>query len=611
MRTNRTRFMAMQLGIGSAPVKKPDPTDFIQHLQYADVDKPAYDRHMTKQESHRSIVSLLGEATKDPETFDAFMETWNTLFEQGQLEQVHSFADVEAAALTSMASAANDAAHSAVGRKVGGLLENFDGAVYLVRENGKILTQNTEAFNAYGLGTGGSLDDLPLDLSDGTEISDSIRKSLAPGRNRYDAVLKPAYGKSGRAPFTLSITPSKPIKDSTGEALVFVVDARWKTSAAGLIKREFDLTDAERALLEAFLDGQTTQDMAKNRERSHATIRTQFHSLMTKMGVSSQTELFRNALSISQFVDKIGEIAEVLRHPHRKRVDIVRPGGRSVEVTLMGDFSGKPIVFIQNAANYTFERHIEKAFYDAGLCILSVCRPGCGDTVSEPDGASMSDTFAEDIIALLDQAGHQTCLVMSSNLSARLMYGISKQIETRCHGLVQIAALVPAPYLAQQDWPMAWAKALHRALQKSSGLANFMVHAGSTAWVKMGTPAFLKLQLDSGSPVLMRLLQDESKTELQTALEITTKQGTGRLTEDVANQFKDFSEDIAATKLPILVVHGTEDHIFPIHAVRSFVDSDPARMTLLEIPEIGFGPLDTHATEIVAELCSFYARTLN
>ena len=86
------------------------------------------------------------------------------------------------------------------------------------------------------------------------------------------------------------------------------------------MRQGFRFSAQEQELLEAFLDNQTTQDMAQNRNRSHATIRTQFHSLMTTMGVRSQTELLRNALFVSQFVDKINAIAEVLRHPHRKRI---------------------------------------------------------------------------------------------------------------------------------------------------------------------------------------------------------------------------------------------------------------------------------------------------
>jgi DNA-binding CsgD family transcriptional regulator len=257
-----------------------------------------------------AIVKLLGASVNEPHQFNELMRTWNTLFEAGHWDSADSFADVEAAAITSVAAVPDAAPHAAVGRQVGEMLEKFKSPAYLVRENGLIKAQNSAAYLAFHLGAGATLADLPLSLEMDNQINTVVQSSLEPGKNRYDAILKRAYSEADDRPLTLSITPSKPIQNGEGEALVFVVDARWKTAAAGLIKREFDLTEAERALLEAFLDGQTTQDMATNRNRSHATIRTQFHSLMTKMGARSQTELFRNALSVSQFVDEIGLIAK-------------------------------------------------------------------------------------------------------------------------------------------------------------------------------------------------------------------------------------------------------------------------------------------------------------
>ena len=553
----------------------------------------------------QAIVKLISEIGEDPEKFDSVIEEWNTLFElsSGQVER--SFADVDVEAFNRSGEPSEHARHSAVGRKVADMLETFESPAYLVRENGKILTQNKAALEAFNLGAEASLDDLPLDLESDAPLADVIRDSLKPSRNSSEAMLKRAFARSNDSPLTLSITPSKPLINGQGEALVFVVDARWKTAAAGLIKREFDLTNSERELLEAFLDGQTTQEMANQRKRSHATIRTQFHSLMTKMGARSQTELFRNALSVSQFVDKIDEIAEVLRHPHRKRVDLMRPGGRSVEITLSGDLSGKPYVFIQSSANYTFERKIEQVFHDAGICMLSICQPGCGDTDPPLEGAPAQETMAQDISAVLDQLGHDKCILMTSNLTSPFLYRVSRYLPHRLHGLVQIAGPIPQSYCKADDDVLPWSKGLTRAVQTNQAMADFIIGKGVPIWIKMGPKAFINIQFRKNRALQERLTQPETFTELIRAFEVTTAQGPEVLKQELKTSFQDFVDDIKATDAPILQVHGSQDEYFPIKAARAFAEAFAPRVTLMEIPDAGFGPLDTHAREIVDQMIAF------
>lgn len=83
------------------------------------------------------IVALLGEAVNEPERFNELTGTWNTFFELGKFQEGQSFADVEAAAITSVAAMSEATPHASVGRQVGEMLENFESPAYLVRENGQ------------------------------------------------------------------------------------------------------------------------------------------------------------------------------------------------------------------------------------------------------------------------------------------------------------------------------------------------------------------------------------------------------------------------------------------------------------------------------------------
>ena len=81
---------------------------------------------------------------------------------------------------------------------------------------------------------------------------------------------------------------------------------------------------------------------------------------MAKMGANSQAALLRKALSLSDFVTEISKFNTVLEHPHRRRADIMRAGGRLVEVVFTGDPNGMPVVHSPTVATYCFNPQTEK-----------------------------------------------------------------------------------------------------------------------------------------------------------------------------------------------------------------------------------------------------------
>lgn len=556
--------------------------------------------------SEEDVVKALEDISADPESYNAFIDQWNSIFSLSRQHGKSEFANVEAAAFVSINSTDDFSVSSSVGRQVGHLLEKFDTPAYMVEESGRIAAQNIAAIQAYNIDSNGTLDDLPFDLEQGQLITEAIVSSLSPMRNMHDAVLKRAYSRDGENTATLSITPSKSSNGKANVALVFVIDARWKTKAAALFQREFDLSNAEQELLVGFLDGQTTQMMAKTRNRAHTTIRSQFHNLMGKMGASTQTELLRNALSVSQFVDQIEEIADVMRHPHRKRVDVVRPGGRSVEVTMAGDLSGKPIVFLQNCVAYTFEGKVEQVFRDMGFCVLSVCRPGYGDTDPPIDGDDYLGTFASDIEALLDQLGHDQCMILSSNISSAVMYHASCYFSSRVRGLIQVASCAPQPYFEVVGSSVPWAQGLIHAADKHPAFAEFMLRTGMRAWKALGQSRFMRTQFRN-EPLELALTTDpEALKESQAALDVAMKQDLDTCIFDTRITFSDYSEKVASTDLPILTIHGVIDPVFPIAAIRDFAQDFESRMTLVEIPDAGFSAMSTHTEEIIQTIATFY-----
>jgi len=204
--------------------------------------------------TEQDIIALLEKIDEDPASYDAFVNAWNSLFSVSNQNEREIFADVEGAAISSLVSMDNEVTPSTVGYRVGSLLEGFGSPAYLVKEDGQIVAQNTIAWKTYELDSKSTIDDLPFELEQSEAIVDIVLASISSGKNSHDAILKRAYSIADDSAVTLTITPSKRMGDGSAQALVFVIDARWKTRAAGLIRREFDLSITEQELLVNFLD---------------------------------------------------------------------------------------------------------------------------------------------------------------------------------------------------------------------------------------------------------------------------------------------------------------------------------------------------------------------
>lgn len=559
--------------------------------------------HEMKME--RRVVDLIKHVNDDPLSFNALMDTWNRIFEIELNDTGDRFAQVEGAAIKSLMSFEDVAPEAEIGRRVGKMLDQFPHAAFLVNQNGIISAQNAAAFSTFGLGFHEKLNQLPFALAGDEPLDAVVCDSLDPLRNHHDAILRQAFSKNDESKVTLAITPSRIDRSGQGEALVFVINGAWTTNAGRLIQREFDLSNTERELLLSFLSGATTQEIAGARERSHATIRTQMYSLMGKMGARTQTELLRNALSVSQFIDQVSGLADALRFPHRKRVDAMRPHGRSVEVTLAGDLSGSPVVFLHSMTNYTNPPLVEKALFDHGICAICICRPGYSDTSPPLEGDDYFETFVGDLSSVLDQLGHDHAAVFAINTSPPLSYKLALAMPHRITHIIQSAGTVPLPYILNSTAASSWAKGVISAGMDHPALMEFMIRTAVKAWRALGARRFMTLQCKQNQEELAAVLKPDSLREFDIALEISTGNGTKRAAKEMYLGFTDYSDDVRTNTAPTLILHGELDGVFAISSIRDFADDFPEKVKLVSFKD-GYGPiLCTHTNEVIGAIRDF------
>lgn len=543
------------------------------------------------------VAKTLRETAADPFRFDDLIEKWNAVFDEEEIER-----DLDG----QLADAVDDTFHviadkgasDVVEPRLRQILNSLPHSAFVVRSDGIVAAMNEAAIERMPFDPGDSVDNVVYALDVGLSLSDAIKSALN-RRNSTEVIMRRAVHQQTDRAATIAIVPTTDSNEA--RALVFVIDPQWRREIETLLSRAYELTDAETGVLMAFLDGHGLKEIASARGTSHATVRTQFQTVMAKTGARTQAELMRNTIAVSQFFSDIGKVADVARHPYRRRFDMLRAGGRSVDVTLAGDHNGRLVIAIAEGTLFTHPPQVEEAFKRAGICMASVCRPGFGRTDPADDDKDYLAQFAEDIESIADQLGHEKFVLMGHNMSTVYAYGLAQHVGPRLHSLFIKSTLVPAPYLVADGVRSAWARALMLGVNKSPRMYKIMVYSAIRAWKAMGSRRMLLMQLRGYAPDVELAKQPFVYNEYDAAMKMSQAQGPDHAVRSFLFAQQDWTNWVSECPVPIHVVQGQFDPSSDPSSVLAFSHRHKDRIELHHIPDAGYLTFISH-TDLMIEL---------
>lgn len=534
------------------------------------------------------IETNLRSTAIDPFRFDELVETWNTLFDaygadgpEASPAQVERIVDATFAAL---GGGDDDQRRNQLQRLINGLPH----AALMVRADGLVTGLNETAFERLPLDPGDHVAKLGYELERDESLAAVVARALDRRNGSDEVVLKRAVHIETDRDATLAIVPSRGAEAGLDMALLFVIDPVWRAEVEALMARSYELTSAEARVLIGFLDGHSLHDLALQRGTSYATVRTQFQTVMAKTGARSQAELMRNTLAVSQFFTDVKKVADVAGHPYRKRIDMFRPGGRSVDVTLAGDLSGKLVVYIPDTTQCTFQPSVEAAFRQAGLCVASLCRPGFGRTDPPAAGQDYEACLAEDIVAFQDQYRVKKSAVMTHNSSSCFGYRVGGLIPDRLTRLIVVSSLVPKKFMLAGEVGSPWVAALMRTAQVSPRTHRMIVGAAIRSWKAIGSRRMFSMQFASYKPDVVLAIQPESIAEHDHAVNMAIGQNLDYAVIAFEHAMRDWSDWIDGCAVPIELISGEYDPIAPVGGIRNMIAAYPNKMTLHLIKDAGY-----------------------
>jgi non-heme chloroperoxidase len=253
--------------------------------------------------------------------------------------------------------------------------------------------------------------------------------------------------------------------------------------------------------------------------------------------------------------------------------------------------AGRPVVLIHGfpLSGRAWERQ-ERALLAAGFRVITYDRRGFGQS-SQPVLGYDYDTFAADLESLLTELDlRDVCLAGHSMGGGEIARYLGKYGSARVRRAAIISG-VPPYLLKTPETPNGVPQEI---FDQITGALTADRAAYFTEWNKN----FFNLDETLGTRISAEVVQDSWNTAVGASPEGTIA--------CVATWYTDFRADLPKIDIPVLVMHGTADHILPIEACGPRTHELIRGSEYVPVEGAGHGLCWTHAQEVNAELLRFF-----
>ncbi|MEM8617186.1 MAG: alpha/beta hydrolase [Pseudomonadota bacterium] len=450
----------------------------------------------------------------------------------------------------------------------------------LIEQDGRVRSLGEVAAKTLNLQPGERLTQELFEHNGHSQFLKSLRTIDSPGRGApfVFTLLHPETGKPHR--YVMRWDPSDP-DGAVGEALP--LDMHWTDRTGRAFGRAFKLSGAEMSITRAIVDGVSLRDLASERRRSLGTLRNQTKHLLSKLDLSSQSELITLYSGFSKIsdLDHLGKSRAFGNDPRREISVMTLSSGRKISYDVYGEENGRPVLFLHPMFGGTgLTAAMKDAVLKAGLRLYMPWRPYYGDTDGEGEGLNMLLAFAASLGEFMDRLKLGTCPLLASNGATPLAFAALKQLPARFTKLVLTGANVPLTR-PEQFWAMGFHQRVPLYLARHAPKLVEMYIRSVIAKLDAGyDEAYARRYFAECLIDLETLISPEFKQMARDALSYTFINGHKAGVQELFTNSMDWSQIVEpSSDLPISLYTGAADTVHSPAMVAPFVDAH-ANMTL-------------------------------
>lgn len=367
---------------------------------------------------------------------------------------------------------------------------------------------------------------------------------------------------------------------------------KWLPERGKQFQEGLDLTPVDIAITQAVISGTSLKDLAKQRGRSLATLRTQTKALLSKLGLHSQVEL---ACLYSAFTHYNLNVPITTQSNKPKREAWRNVGffelrdGRKMQYEMVGPPKGRPVLYFHGLIDgLMVTQKIRDQLARRNIRLIMVWRPYFAGTSPDEGLRGAVERFAQDIENLLDHLKVEKCQILGVSQGGIYGYGCAKHMPTRILGLVNCSTGIPITS-RKQFMLMHPSPRVHILLARYSPLLLPMMVRAMLSKLDAGYDEEFLLTHYDNSPADLESLKDEGFGELmREAYPIYTTQGYMPFVRNAQIEASRWAYLVDGIDCPVTLAHGNQHHVYPLSTVQEFAKNKP-NFTL--IPILGAGQL--------------------
>jgi pimeloyl-ACP methyl ester carboxylesterase/DNA-binding CsgD family transcriptional regulator len=353
----------------------------------------------------QAVVDCIYSSAVEPVRFEYLIDNWDKQLREAAYSN-EALSLLGTSALFEHVSRAGDVAQSVPGRMLSSIAElavnRIQTAAFISSRAGEIKAANKAAESVFKIAAGMTLANLHLS-PDGFEHITATVQHVISAAEAGQEILRLKTKSNSRLIFTfISVLPAE---NGVRHALIVTTEQVWQKQIEHAFKLAFKFTQAEINILRMILSGVCVSEIADMTGKTESTVRSQIHSLLTKTGARSQTELLSLTLAFQGAIGTKAERPEsqvptppACANPYES---FRLPDGRRLDYMRLGDPNGRPFIWLHgNLSQCRLTRGAETWLRDKRIDMVVPIRAGYGFSSPRPKNCRAIETAIADIACL-------------------------------------------------------------------------------------------------------------------------------------------------------------------------------------------------------------------
>jgi pimeloyl-ACP methyl ester carboxylesterase/DNA-binding CsgD family transcriptional regulator len=346
----------------------------------------------------------------------------------------------------------------------------------------------------------------------------------------------------------------------------------WPEPLTPLIKEAFNLTQAESGIVKLIVGGNSVEDIARIRNTSIKTVRSQIRSIYEKTSTKNQSEFIRLAIGLTtlRLLDK-GGLNGDYRRPieskntaacplpeHRHLLSL--PDGRILDYAVFGSEDGMPCVFFHNEYfGDVWPHQVVQHALDNNLKIIAPARPYYGRSSPYPEGIISHEQFSEDLNFLLEKLRIPRAVHIAQTFGSMFSLAYSSKYAQEVVALVAIAPVLPLGAPEDEENMPSFARFVTNIVIRHPQILKFILKSGAIYRNRIGAMRFLEAMILNTNTDVEILKDPKNLGAIMQGFQYSERYGYLGHYHDFRKLIEGPWQKILNLKCPIYAIIGTQE----------------------------------------------------